>query len=70
MVYLDTTRDILPKDGFSVPELSRMGFTSDDVPPAYQPHAHVPKDFLGTRVMDFRQLEALGLPALTEPSFL
>ena len=67
MVYLDTTRDILPADGFSVPELSRMGFTSDDVPPAYQPHAHAPKGFLGTRVMDFRQLEALGQPAQTEP---
>jgi len=67
MVYLNTTRDILPTDGFSVPELSRMEFTSDDVPPTYQPHTHVPKGSRGTRVMDFRQLEALGLPALPEP---
>ena len=61
MVYLDTTRDILPTDGLSVPELSRMGFTSDDGPPAYQPHTHAPKGFQETLTYGFQT--ALGVRA-------
>ena len=61
MVYLDTTRDILPTDGLSVPELSRMGLTSDDGPPAYQPHTHAPKGFQETLTYGFQT--ALGVRA-------
>ena len=48
MAYLDTLREVLPRDGFFVPELSQMGFTSYFGFPVYEPRTYVSEGFQGT----------------------
>ncbi len=46
--YLRVIRDVLPRDGFMVPELSQMGFTSYFAFPVYEPRTYVTEGFQGT----------------------
>lgn len=49
MAYLDVIRQVLPRDGFYVPELSQMGFTSwVGGLPVYQPRTYVEGGYQGT----------------------
>lgn len=49
MAYLDVIRQVLPRDGFYVPELSQMGFaTWVGGLPVYQPRTYVEGGFQGT----------------------
>ena len=59
MAYLDTIRDVLPRDGFFVPELSQMGFTSYYGIPIYEPGTYVTEGFQGTLGFGFQT--ALGV---------
>lgn len=46
--YLDVIRDVLPRDGFFVPELSQVGFTSYFAFPVLTPRTYVTEGFQGT----------------------
>ncbi|MBP0047349.1 hypothetical protein H9C73_01255 [Marinobacterium sp. AK62] len=49
MAYLDVIRQVLPRDGFYVPELSQMGFTTwVGGLPVYQPRTYVEGGYQGT----------------------
>lgn len=49
MAYLDVIRQVLPRDGFYVPELSQMGFTTwVGGMPVLQPRTYVEGGFQGT----------------------
>lgn len=49
MAYLDVIREVLPRDGFYVPELSQMGFaTWVGGLPVYQPRTYVEGGYQGT----------------------
>jgi acetolactate synthase I/II/III large subunit len=57
--YLDVIRDVLPRDGFFVPELSQMGFTSYFAFPVYEPRTYVTEGYQGT--LGFGFPTALGV---------
>ena len=46
--FLRVIRDVLPRDGFLVPELSQMGFTSYFAFPVLAPRTYVTEGFQGT----------------------
>jgi acetolactate synthase I/II/III large subunit len=46
--YLRVIRDVLPRDGFMVPELSQVGFASYFAFPVYEPRTYVTEGFQGT----------------------
>lgn len=49
MAYLEVIRELLPRDGFYVPELSQMGFTTwVGGLPVYQPRTYVDGGYQGT----------------------
>lgn len=57
--YLGTIRDVLPRDGFLVPELSQMGFASYFAWPVLAPRTYVTEGFQGT--LGFGFPTALGV---------
>ncbi len=57
--YLDVIRDYLPRNGFFVPELSQVGFTSYFGFPVYEPRTCVSEGFQGT--LGFGFPTALGV---------
>jgi acetolactate synthase-1/2/3 large subunit len=57
--YLDAIREVLPRDGFFVPELSQIGFTSYFALPIYEPRTYVTEGFQGT--LGFGFPTALGV---------
>ncbi len=57
--YWDVIRDVLPRDGFLVPELSQMGFASYFAFPVYEPRTYVTEGFQGT--LGFGFPTALGV---------
>jgi len=59
MAYLDVIREVLPRDGFLVPEVSQMGFTSYYGIPIYEPRTYVTEGFQGTLGYGFQT--ALGV---------
>ena len=59
MAYLDAIRDVLPRDGFFVEEVSQMGFTSNFGFPVYEPRTYVSCGFQGT--LGFGFPTALGV---------
>lgn len=59
MDYLDAIRDVLPRDGFFVEELSQMGFTSNFGFPVYEPRTYVSCGHQGT--LGFGFPTALGV---------
>ena len=59
MDYLDAIRDVLPRDGFLVEELSQMGFTSNFGYPVYEPRTYVSCGYQGT--LGFGFPTALGV---------
>jgi len=59
MGYMHAIRDILPRDGFMVPELSQMGFTSYFGWPVLGPRTYVTEGFQGT--LGFGFPTALGV---------
>jgi len=59
MAYLDVIRKVLPRDGYFVPELSQMGFTSYFGMPIYEPRTYVSEGFQGTLGYGFQT--ALGV---------
>ena len=60
MDYLATIRDVLPRNGFFVPELSQMGFASwVGGIPIYEPRTYVSEGFQGT--LGFGFPTALGV---------
>ena len=48
MSYMHVIRDVLPRDGFLVPELSQMGFTTNFAWPVLGPRTYVTEGFQGT----------------------
>jgi len=61
MAYLDVIREVLPRDGFFVPELSQIGFTSYFGFPVYEPRTYVSEGYQGT--LGFGFPTALGVKA-------
>ena len=59
MDYLDVIRDVLPRDGFFVEELSQMGFTSYFGMPIYNPRTYIASGYQGT--LGFGFPTALGV---------
>lgn len=59
MSYLGVIRDVLPRDGFFVPELSQVGFTSYFGLPVYAPRTYVTEGYQGT--LGFGFMTALGV---------
>lgn len=59
LAYLDVIRECLPRDGFFVPELSQVGFTSYFGFPVYEPRTYVSEGFQGT--LGFGFPAALGV---------
>jgi len=59
MAYLDVIRDVLPRDGYFVPELSQMGFAAYYGMPIYTPRTYVSEGFQGTLGFGFQT--ALGV---------
>lgn len=59
MAYLHVIREVLPRDGFFVPELSQMGFTSYFGFPVYEPRTYVTEGYQGT--LGFGLQTALGV---------
>jgi acetolactate synthase-1/2/3 large subunit len=57
--YLDVIRDVLPRDGFFVDEISQMGFASMFAFPVYQPRSFVTSGHQGT--LGFGFPTALGV---------
>jgi acetolactate synthase-1/2/3 large subunit len=48
LAYLDVIREVLPRDGFFVSELSQVGFTSYFGFPVYEPRTYVSEGYQGT----------------------
>lgn len=61
LAYLDVIREALPRDGFLVPELSQVGFTSYFGFDVYEPRTYVSEGFQGT--LGFGFPTALGVKA-------
>jgi acetolactate synthase-1/2/3 large subunit len=61
VAYLDVIRDVLPDDGFYVPELSQMGFASYFAYDVRQPRTYVSEGYQGT--LGFGFPTALGVKA-------
>lgn len=61
LAYLDVIRDVLPDDGFFVPELSQMGFTSYFAYNVRRPRTFVSEGYQGT--LGFGFLTSLGVKA-------
>ncbi len=59
MDYLDVIREVLPRDGFLVPELSQVGFTSYFGFPVFEPRTYVSEGYQGT--LGFGFPTALGV---------
>lgn len=59
LAYLDAIRDVLPRDGFFVTELSQVGFTSYFGFPVYEPRTYVSEGYQGT--LGFGFPTALGV---------
>jgi acetolactate synthase I/II/III large subunit len=59
MAYLDAIREVLPRDGFLVPEVSQMGFTAYANFPVYTPRTFVTEGYQGTLGYGF--MTALGV---------
>jgi acetolactate synthase-1/2/3 large subunit len=59
MAYLDVIRELLPRDGFLVEELSQVGFTSNFGWPVYEPRTYVSCGYQGT--LGFGFPTALGV---------
>lgn len=59
LAYLDVIREVLPRDGFFVPELSQAGFTSYFGFPVYEPRTYVSEGYQGT--LGFGFPTALGV---------
>jgi acetolactate synthase-1/2/3 large subunit len=59
MAYLDVIRDVLPRDGFFVTELSQVGFASYFGFPVYEPRTYVSEGYQGT--LGFGFPTALGV---------
>ena len=59
--YLDVIRDVLPRDGIFVGELSQVGFTSYFGYPVYQPRTYISEGYQGT--LGFGFPTALGVKA-------
>jgi acetolactate synthase-1/2/3 large subunit len=61
LAYLDVIRDVLPRDGYFVGELSQVGFTSYFGYPVYEPRTYVSEGYQGT--LGFGFPTALGVKA-------
>ncbi|KAB2916680.1 MAG: hypothetical protein F9K29_11260 [Hyphomicrobiaceae bacterium] len=61
MAYLDAIREVLPRDGFFVPELCQMGFASYFGFPVTAPRTYVSEGYQGT--LGFGFPTALGVKA-------
>jgi acetolactate synthase-1/2/3 large subunit len=61
MAYLDAIREVLPRDGLFVPEVSQMGFASYFGFPVYEPRSYVSEGYQGT--LGFGFPTALGVKA-------
>ncbi len=61
VAYLRAIREVLPRDGFFVGEVSQMGFASYYAWPVYQPRTYVTEGFQGTLGYGFQT--ALGVQA-------
>ena len=59
LAYLDVIRELLPRDGFFVPELSQVGFTSYFGFPVLSPRSYVSEGYQGT--LGFGFPTALGV---------
>lgn len=59
LAYLDVIREVLPRDGFFVPELCQAGFTSFFGFPVYEPRTYVTEGYQGT--LGFGFPTALGV---------
>jgi acetolactate synthase-1/2/3 large subunit len=59
LAYLDVIRELLPRDGFLVPELSQVGFTSYFGYHVYAPRTYVSEGYQGT--LGFGFPTALGV---------
>ena len=59
MDYLDAIREVLPRDGFLVEELTQVGFTSHFGWPVYEPRTYVSCGYQGT--LGFGFPSALGV---------
>jgi acetolactate synthase-1/2/3 large subunit len=61
VAYLDTIREVLPRDGFLVEELCQVGFTSYYAYPVYEPRTYVTCGYQGT--LGFGFPTAIGVKA-------
>ena len=61
LAYLDVIREVLPRDGFLVPELSQVGFTSYFGWSVLEPRTYVSEGYQGT--LGFGFPSALGVKA-------
>jgi acetolactate synthase-1/2/3 large subunit len=61
MSYLDTIRDVLPRDGYFVEELCQVGFASNFGFPVYEPRTYVTTGYQGT--LGFGFPTAIGVKA-------
>jgi acetolactate synthase-1/2/3 large subunit len=61
VAYLDTIRDVLPRDGFMVEELCQVGFASYYAYPVYEPRTYVTCGYQGT--LGFGFPTAIGVKA-------
>ncbi len=59
LAYLDVIRDVLPRDGIFVNELSQVGFTSYYGYPVYEPYTYISEGYQGT--LGFGFPAALGV---------
>jgi acetolactate synthase-1/2/3 large subunit len=59
LAYLDVIREVLPRDGYFVSELSQVGFTSYFGFPVYEPRTYVSEGYQGT--LGFGFPTALGV---------
>ena len=59
--YLDTIRDVLPRNGYFVEELCQVGFTSNFGFPVYEPRTYVSTGYQGT--LGFGYPTAIGVKA-------
>ncbi len=59
LAYLDVIRDVLPRDGIFVTELSQVGFTSYYGYPVYEPRTYISEGYQGT--LGFGFPSALGV---------
>jgi acetolactate synthase-1/2/3 large subunit len=61
VAYLDTIREVLPRDGFMVEELCQVGFASYYAYPVYEPRTYVTCGYQGT--LGFGFPTAIGVKA-------